>query len=102
MNEAALLKKIEDLERELDAYKNNPAAKFYKALTTAIDGITEKINDKSLKLKDDEFTDAIITLSEKSEKIFKGLKEGLSAFQVQEVEDKAKAKQLGKNQAKAI
>lgn len=92
----------ERLKSELAEFKNNPAANFYKALTKAIDGITTKINDESLKIKDDEFVESIIILSEKSEKIFKGLKEGLASFQVEAEDDKVKEKNLGKNQGKAI
>jgi len=105
----SIQKKIQDLEHEnqslkteLETYRNNPAANFYKAVTKAMDDITAKVNNKSLKIKDDEFTESIILLLEKSEKIFKGLKEGISAFQVQENKDKALEKSLGKNQAKAI
>ncbi len=81
------------LKKDLAKYINNPAAKFYAALTNAVDEITNEINNKTLDIRENPFIESIVSLAKDSQKIFQGLREGLAAFEEQEhksktVEDK--------------
>lgn len=84
-----------ELKKKLAEYESNPAAKFYKSLTKAFDEICTEIDNKTLN-SDEDFTKSIIKLAEKSEIIFKGLKEGISVFQEQKVIDEKKAAKIEK------
>ena len=90
-------KRIAQLEAELAAYRDNPASEFYVALVDGVKHLTERIKNKTLVLNDkddnyDSFADAILKLSEKSEKIFLSLEKGAAAFQQKDVDMDRKSK----------
>lgn len=93
--------KIADLERRLAEYEMNPAAKFYKSFTKAFDEISEQIEDKTLNV-DAKFTKSILKLAEKSEIIFRGMKEGLSLFKEQQTVDEKRLAKVSKSQSVAL
>ena len=90
--------RIKELEDKLAAYTNNPASEFYLALTTAIKHITKEINNKRLNLDEDPFSNSILKLAEKADKIFLGLEKGLSIF----AEQKEVPKKQGKSNTTAF
>lgn len=93
--------RIIDLEKKLAEYERNPAAKFYKSFTKAFDDISEEIENKTLNV-DSKFTKSILKLAEKSEIIFKGMREGISLFKEQGVIDEKKELKISKAQSVAL
>ncbi len=92
--------KIKNLEAELAIYKDDIAAQFYKSLANAIKHINHQIETKKLNLEEDIFAKSIITLADKSAKIFEGLKNGKAAFAL-ETEEK-QTKKTAKSETAAI
>lgn len=92
-------KKIKDLEARLAIYESDASAKFYAKLVKAIDHIGVELDNKTLDLDNDTFASSVLTLADKSGKIFEGLKNGRESFKVAEPgqdNDLSKKKKIAK------
>jgi hypothetical protein len=89
-------KRVKELEEKLAIYEADASAKFYSALVHAVEHIQQKLTDKSLNLEEDTFAKSVITLADKSGKIFEGLKLGKESFMKTEDNDKDKKKKMSK------
>jgi hypothetical protein len=77
-------KKIKDLQDKLSIYEDDIAGQFYKALASAVKYINKEIETKRLNLETDTFAKSVVTLADKSSKIFEGLKNGKAAFAIED------------------
>jgi hypothetical protein len=82
-------KRIKELETELKEckerlaiYEDDYAASFYKSLVNGIKVVQSGLDNRDLDLSDS-FNNAVITLADKSSKIFDGLKAGREAFSLE-------------------
>jgi len=73
-------KRIKELEDELAFYKEDASAQFYYSLVKAIKHIQSELDNKTLNFDEDTFAKSVVTLSDKSAKIFEGLNLGKNGF----------------------
>ena len=86
MDNEKRIKELEDelkeCKKKLAVYEDDHAASFYKSLVTGIKEIQTRLDNKDLDL-DDSYANSVITLADKSSKIFDGLKAGKEAFSLE-------------------
>jgi len=86
MDNEKRIKELEDelkeCKKKLAVYEDDHAASFYKSLVTGIKAVQKSLDERSIDL-DDPFYNAVITLADKSSKIFDGLKAGKEAFSLE-------------------
>lgn len=88
---ASLEKELSETKEKLKEYEEDKSAKFYKSLVLAIEHIEVELKNKTLDLEEDTFAKSVLQLSDKSPKIFEGLRIGRESFMV-EKEDNVKKK----------
>jgi hypothetical protein len=85
---AELTARLKICEDKLAIYEEDASAKFYVKLLKAIDHIGTELDNKTLDFDTDTFAQSVLTLSEKSGKLFDGLKNGKDSFIVKSEADK--------------
>lgn len=93
---------LEELRAKVAHYEGLASAKFYNSLMNGIDHIREQIDAKELNFEEDTFAKAIMTLAEKSDKIFAALEKGINTFTQVDEGAKPSSKKSAKSETKAF
>lgn len=88
--------RVKELEEKLKVYEEDPTANFYYKLVQAIDHIGLELENKTLDFDNDSFASSVLTLSDKSTKIFDGLKAGRESFLASKKVDEKQQKRIEK------